>query len=270
MDSDESADSLTSVVDNVVQYHMNRSNEIVPDERDFIRPWRRRIRDIFAAHDEEMLEFLERPSDAWSGMSRHTSFVKQLESMPVGAEWLRIHVNPIVDTNEVLNTVNTTIGTSLDELRTAVHNCMEKYQEVVPKLFACDERLRVNVEKLESLKKQVIDISDIDGSDSDEKKNLQESLVHYIEKCYNLWDIRKDYEHFCRYFTEFSAYRSVIPGLQESGRVNPICSICTTERLTMTLIPCGHMFCNNCGQKQRSCCYICRSTVQGRQRVYFC
>ena len=265
----QSADNLTPIVDNVVQYHMNRSHEIVPDERDFLRPWRRRIRDILASNDEDMLEFLECPSEEWAGMSRHTTFLKDLETMPVGAEWFRIHVNPIVDKDAVLATVDEAIGAPLTELRKSVHHCLELYQELVPKLFACDERLRVNLEKLEALKKQVLDITELDTNESEETKNLQTALISYIEKCYGSWGIRADYEQFCTLFTEFCAYRSVIPGLHETGRLNPLCTICTTERITLTLIPCGHMFCNSCGQKQRSCCYICRSTVQGRQRVYF-
>jgi len=266
MDSD---DSLTNAVNNVVQYHMNRSHEIVPDERDFLRPWRRRIRDIFNIHDEEMLSFLDKSVSEWEGPIKHRTFLQQIQALPPGASWLRENVASVVDASGIVVDIGLSLGIDIKYLQTTLHKCMEHYVDLIPKLFDCDDRLQKSLERLEDLKKRMNDFSELDSEDSDEKRTLQEAMLAFIGHCYKTWNIQQTYSEFCTLYAEFIAYRSVVPGLQESGQRSPTCTICTTERLTMCLIPCGHMFCNSCGQKQRASCYICRSTVQGRQRVYF-
>ena len=53
-----------------------------------------------------------------------------------------------------------------------------------------------------------------------------------------------------------------------------LCKICfelMTSPLNtpILLFPCGHTFCGDCSAKQRTQCYICRSTIKDRQKLFF-
>lgn len=50
------------------------------------------------------------------------------------------------------------------------------------------------------------------------------------------------------------------------------CSVCYTRERTMCLVPCGHVFCSNCGDRARSRdpprCFTCRARIVDTLRIY--
>jgi hypothetical protein len=254
----------------LLEYHLNIAGNIVTDERDYLRPWRRRFRDILITKNEEALGFLEKPQAEWSAEKRHENFFQYMRGLPSNSKWMTDYVTRILDTDTILRDIQTELGTTIQSMRTNIHLIMEKYQVTIRTLFELNEKLETNITKIEDLQKRLLALSDLD-TESAETSLLNEAIYSYLEECYKKWGIQHDYELFCKTFAEFTAYRSVLLPLQASADTHgsPVCSICTTERVTMALTPCGHVFCNSCGQKQRTQCYICRCTVSGRLRIYF-
>ena len=259
---------VRSDINLVLEYHMNEASTIVGDERDYLRPWRRRLRDILITKNEEMLGFLEKPQQDWPAEKRHYEFIRTVRNLPSSS--MRDHVSSITHNATILSDIESELSMPLLSLSTNIHIIMEKYQSTIRKLFEYNDRLDSNIAKIEELQKRLVALPDLDNTTT-EAALLQESIVDYVEKCYETFNIKRDYELFCKTYAEFTAYRSILLPLQAATDTqgNPVCSICTTERVTIALNPCGHVFCNNCGQKQRSQCYICRCSVSNRLRLYF-
>ena len=58
------------------------------------------------------------------------------------------------------------------------------------------------------------------------------------------------------------------------GSVKPAkknCSVCYTRERTVSLVPCGHLFCDACSERARRTnrCFICRSRIDDCLRIYF-
>ena len=121
------------------------------------------------------------------------------------------------------------------------------------------------------LKTQIEGMDFLDGDASAEAKELQVSALKFLQSKYVALGIREDYIGFCHEYARFMAYRSVLGAVQAGSDMHgiPICSICATGTVVTALVPCGHVYCNTCAQKQRSQCYICRTTVKGNLRIYF-
>jgi len=261
---------MRSDIHMILEHHTNAASSIVNEERDYLRPWRRKFRDILVTKNEDMLGFLEKPLVEWPAETRHSDFFRTIRSLPAGSEWMRTHVTEIVNTDTVLSEIESDLGCSLKSVRSNIHSIMEKYLSTVRTLFEHNEKLDTNLQKLEDLHKRLSELPNMDPTIRSSAQ-LEQSILAYIDDCYKSWGIQQEYEAFCKTYAEFTAYRSILLPLQAAAdtRGSPVCTICTTERITIALNPCGHVFCNSCGQKQRNQCYICRCSVSNRLRIYF-
>jgi len=267
--SSENGDALQVLITNGLQYHMNDAAANLPDERDFIRTWRRRLRDVLQNEHSNITRFLVRNTEDLETVQRHDRLLHELSDpfVNINSEWLRTNTNPIVNSHEVLNTLQHDIMIPIESLNTGIRNAMIQYSTTIRELFETESALHKKLRVIEQLQEW---IRGIPVSDSEEFSQLQTALFEYIKSTYRRNDIQYDYKRFCTLFARFTALRSIITPLQSTDATgSPICSICTGEKVTYTVIPCGHTFCNSCCYKQRSQCYICRNIIRDRQRIYF-
>jgi hypothetical protein len=271
--------TLQSTIKHFLQYHSNSCTEIVDDIRDFTRPWRRRLRDILFRENEKYVQFLQKPAHEWPAIEHFQSFFQELarQTSSLGTSWIEKHVHPIIDKEAILNEINTECnscrGTSdgLEGLRKQILHLLDNYLATLNKIFIYHSSLEHKLSQITHIKSQIEGMDFLDGDVSDEAKELQISTLKFLQSKYRALGIDADYVGFCREYARFQAYRSVLGAVQAGSDMHgvPICSICTSGSVVSALIPCGHVFCNTCSQKQRSQCYICRTTVKGTLRIYF-
>lgn len=272
MDDDtdmETPIELSTVIRNCLQYYMNEIHEIVPDARDFLRIWRRRLRDILSNEGERYTRFLVRDNDDSNALSRHDRLLRELTSpmANTNSDWLRHNTSRIVNTNEMITEIERDLGVSLGAFDTGIRNTVTNYSSTVQEMFEIEKRLENKLEIIEQLHKW-IHAMPVDRSE--QSVQLQETLIEYIKTVYATQSIESDYKRFCHLFARFTTLRSLLLPLQTSDTsISPLCTICTAERVTYAMIPCGHTFCNSCCQKQRWNCYICRTNIRERLRIYF-
>lgn len=273
--------SFQSTINHLLQFHSNKATGIVDDIRDFTRPWRGRLRDILFRENEQYVKFLEKPAESWPALTHYRSFFDELGSQItnyLGTSWIEKHVNPILDSDtqaqilaEIDKEVGATACVSLSGLRTQIVQLMDNYLATLNKVFTFHSSLEHKITQMTRLKTQIEGMEFLDGDASDEAKDLQVCALKFLQSKYTALRIRDDYIGFCKEYARFMAYRSVLGAVQAGSDMHgiPICSICATGTVVSALVPCGHVYCNTCAQKQRSQCYICRTTVKGNLRIYF-
>lgn len=274
-DADAGSGSMINTkqsVSNILQFHMNDSSTVVPDARDWLRPWRRRLKDILANESELLTTFLERPLEDVSIVQRHSHFIKTLETITLttDSQWAKDKITPIIDKEGIIAEMEMEIGVSVADLTDNIKSVMNDYMETLKEMFRSVEILNLKIEKLENMKQRLLGIS-IEDDETEEVLALKKSVVAYIRSEYERNKIQDDYTSFCKQYTRFVALRSVLMSLNVGANnvEGSLCSICMTERVCWALVPCGHTFCNNCAQKQRQVCFVCRTTLRDRQRLYF-
>jgi hypothetical protein len=260
---------LDTILQNSLQFHMNESSTIVPDERDFIRTWRRRIRDVMKNEHHRFLHFLVADTHDLETVTRHNRLLRDLSDpfLNTNSEWLRTNTNPIINKDEVLDRIDHDIAMPLESLRNGLRNVMSAYNTTLHELFDTEQRLDT---KLKEIERVHMWLKEMPENDTEESSALQTRLFDYMKSVYEQQNIQRDYIQFCTLFARFTALRSIQMPLQSMDTTSsPMCTICTSEKVTYTVIPCGHTFCNSCCHKQRWNCYICRTTIRDRQRIYF-
>jgi hypothetical protein len=274
-DGDAGSGSMTNIqnsIDNLLQFHMNEAAGIVPDARDYLRPWRTRLRTILKNESDNLTSFLEKPLEDTSIVQRHENFIKAL-GMPMvntNSTWLKEKAEPMFTQTDILTELEADLGVPLDKIRDNLHKVMDTYLETLQEMFRSIEIFNMKIDKVEKMKTRLLTIP-IDDDETEEVLNLKQSVIGYVRAEYERNKIEVEYRSFCKHYARFSALRSVLTSLSVSvnSADGPICSICTTEKVCWALVPCGHTFCNGCAQKQRSQCFVCRTTLRDRQRLYF-
>ena len=100
---------------------------------------------------------------------------------------------------------------------------------------------------------------------------LIESFAKYADSIYKSTQIEDSYKDLVEAYKKWNICRQLI-SLHNNFRNethDPQCSICLTDTVSMTIVPCGHTFCGNCIKKQNTTCYICRGTIRERVRLFF-
>lgn len=266
-DSSDSEVEISEAILNILRFHTNRGASFVDDARDFTRSWRHRLRDIVLRENEKYVKFLEKSPHEWPGVVEHNSFFTELgrQVSSLGTSWIDKHINPIIDKSAI----NEEIGSEV--LRNQIVQMMDNYLATLNKVFEHHASLEHKIHQITRIKSQIENIDCLESDTSDEAKELQVSALKFLESKYKALSIDSDYVAFCKEYARFQAYRSILGVVQAGSDINgsPICSICTSGTVASALVPCGHVYCNTCAQKQRSQCYICRTSVKTTLRIYF-
>jgi hypothetical protein len=260
---------LSGVADavlNCLQFHSNEIVSTIHDERDFLRLWRRRWRDAVDGENARLFRFLQSARD----MS-DAEFTTHLREIPPNSDWFRENVSMVVDLSGVVADLESMLHADYNVLRAAQHLAQNRYAFVCKRLFELEDILNNKLYLIKTLEShlsalQIIDLSGCEAS------TLQTSILGYVRGVYRETAIDDTYREFVRTYAEWHLLRGLVLGThvaRSEVAEPPICSICTNDRISCTLIPCGHTFCNNCAQRQRHLCYVCRSQVRERMRIYF-
>lgn len=259
---------VSDAVNNCLQHHTNAVVNSGEDERNFLRLWRRRWRDTLNAENVRMFDFLRIESDL-SGVD----FFTPLREIPPNSNWFRSNVQPIADLSGVSAALTERLGVDYTQLRTAQHNAFNRYSYVLGRLFELEGRMNAGFDRIVHLQTTLnnLVLEDLSGS-SHTAPALQTMILEYIREVYASNHFDTNYVEFINLYAEWFLLRGLVLGHVVASReasLGPLCSVCTAEKISCVLLPCGHTFCNNCGQRQRNFCYICRTSVRDRMRIYF-
>lgn len=283
---DSDSDNVISIVDdrretnavrNIIVSHMNHATEVIPDERNAIRSIRKKIRDSVNKHSEELLSFMVKPIEDLDISLKIKQISNKLSSpnFNPSASWITKDTISFVDNERMNSTIMHNIGCSSEKLSSEIKNLHNTYHNTITKMFelheSIDKKLTM-VDSVLSCLKTLPNISEYNPASVSLYSSIQTYVHHEMESN----NIEKDYKDYIHYYTMFQKYRSLLQlasssyvGITETMRPpGALCNICMNENISFALIPCGHTFCNSCTQKTRYSCFICRSNVQQKMKIY--
>ena len=101
------------------------------------------------------------------------------------------------------------------------------------------------------------------------------SFNKYLSEFFKEQNILEHFNKFVLARKRFIIFRDILRIVQTTIRNSEnmpetsMCAICMSDTVSLAFVPCGHTFCSNCGNKQISQCYICRTKVQTKMKIYF-
>jgi Zinc finger, C3HC4 type (RING finger) len=155
------------------------------------------------------------------------------------------------------------------DLESRLCDLSERYMVVYNELFAIDKEIKNCAENFAVLVKKIDDFVLLEQNSA--SIEMYRAFTNYMMVFFNESDLKGKFDKFVKIYREFTQIRKLlkIKDVAEGEPQLPLCSICISHSVIYTLNPCGHTFCSSCAMKQNSHCFICRTKMIGRLKLFF-
>lgn len=254
---------------NINARHLHDIGAALPDDRQFLRSWRRQLQDCLNQQNARVIRFLladtsggdteitRRCQDVLSKYSKPTwSFTSSTRDLNL----------PTGSATEVAE-LERELGISPTVLHDAMRRAVRLYVSTASALCAAEGRLEEKLKRLETAATRIQDLMFMEPSA--ELTGLEAPARAYLDSILGKITIEDDYREMTEQYRRFLLLKGIV-GLGNFQRgPAPQCSICMTREVAQAVTPCGHTFCEECCRTQMTACYICRVQIRDRLKLYF-
>jgi hypothetical protein len=263
---------MTGALHNITARHLHDISTAIPDDRQFLRSWRRQLQDCINQQNARVIRFLlaEGASTDLSGteLVRRCTDVLSKYSRPTWnfASSTRDLSLPTASDTAVTD-LTAELGMSPTDLRDAQRRAIRLYVSAAAGVTAAEGRLEDKLRRLETVMGRINDLMFLEPTA--DLESLAAPTRAYLDSILDRISLEEDYEELTEQYKRFAVLKSLVSlnGFQQTAA--PTCTICMTKEVTQAVTPCGHTFCDDCCRTQMTACYICRAQIRDRLRLFF-
>jgi hypothetical protein len=164
-------------------------------------------------------------------------------------------------------------GTDLETFSATLKKVCNAYDSAYFNLFESDADFIKNVGKFSDLAKQLNTILALEVNEA--SSAVLGSITQYLNEFFKKQNLKEKFDNFILARKRFSIIRNIlmvskktIEKTDESTEPPP-CTICVSDPVKMAFVPCGHTFCLSCATKNINTCYICRTKITSKLKLYY-
>jgi hypothetical protein len=259
---------MTAAIHNISSRHLHDINNALPDDRQFLRSWRRNLQECLTQNNTRIIQFLIADASGETDITRRCSDVLTKYSKPTW-NFASSTRDISLDTSVVAvgEKIETELGISPAALRDHMRRAVRLYANTASSLSTAESRLEEKLKNLEALVGRVNDLMFLEPTP--ELEHLAEPVRNYLESVIRKIDIEADYADLIEQYKRFAVLKSVVNMGSFHKQGGPVCTICMTKEVSQAVTPCGHTFCDDCASKQVTSCFICRLQIRDKIRLFF-
>ena len=248
--------------------HLHEVSAAIPDERQFLRSWRRSLEEAVKSQHSRMIQFLLADTGTEPDTIKRANDVLAKYSRPTlnfGASTKDLALS--TDTSEAAATIESELGISPAALRDLMKRTVRLYANTATALCAAEASLEEKLKRLETVVGRINELLYLEPTEA--LDDLRAPATAYLDSVMSKISIEEDYQNLVVSYKKFALLRGLVAlgGFQRPSV--PICSICITREVAQAVTPCGHTYCDECCRTQMTACYICRVQIRDRLRLYF-
>jgi hypothetical protein len=260
---------MTGAIHNISTRHLHDISIGVPDDRQFLRSWRRNIQDCLTQQNARIVQFLLTDSSGGEAeVARRCTEVLTKFSKPTWtiASSVRELALPSSTTNAVAE-IEQELGVSPTTLRETMRKAIRMYANSANAVCTAEMRLEEKLKRLEALVSRVNDLMFLEPTA--ELEQMAGPARAYLDSVLGKITLDAEYKDLIEQHKRFLVLKGIVNVGTFHKQSAPICTICMTKEVAHAVTPCGHTFCDDCCQKQLTSCYICRVQIRDKLRLYF-
>ena len=260
---------MTGAIHNISTRHLHDIGTGIPDDRQFLRSWRRNLQDCLTQHNGRIIQFLV--ADASGGEQAITRRCTEVLNKYAKSTWsfnssTRDLTLPS-STTDTAAWIEQEVGIGAAGLREYVRKAIRLYANTAQRLAAAEGRLEEKLKRLEAIVGRVNDLMFMEPTAALE--TMAEPSRVYLDSILEKISIEDDYKELVEQYKRFTMLKGVVSLANFQQPANPTCTICMTKEVTQAVTPCGHTFCEDCCRTQMTACYICRVQIRDKVRLFF-
>lgn len=268
------ADPYSTLVGNVLQRQTTEIKEKTTNPSPTPTNWRRKLREFMTLKNEDLIQVLKKPLGPQSPLSRADVFVQKFGRPDFVAthpslQYAFLDISGSSGIAQIEEELKAIGPASPKQLLEEVRWVYDMYRQAGDECLKRESELKLRLDILDKTYQKVIGFCDLPVNQDSEK--LAEAVEGYIQKIFEDHKIEEVYAGAIEAYRRFAALREIIQTFRftEMQDKEPLCAICMNESVAFVLTPCGHTFCGTCLKRQITTCYICRSSIRDRLKVYF-
>ena len=240
---------------------------------------KKKLKDLITKHNNEIFSFMSNPEKtphmigiAETIFRRYGHEIPTLKGITKSSLLKELNLDAtldrtIHDLNEGLKRNRGDGG--LEDFIKQIRWMMYQYKNIGEEVLRLETTLFEKIEMLDKLNQRIPMITSLTSNES--LPPLLDSFSKYAESIYQSAHFEENYKELIENYKKWNMCRQILSAqsMIRNDGAEPRCSICITEPISYTIVPCGHTFCAICSKKQTSNCYICRGQIRERMKLYF-
>jgi len=264
---------MTGAIHNISTRHLHDISTGVPDDRQFLRSWRRSIQDCLTQQNVRIVRFLmadvsgsvsladtevgRRCTDVLNKYSKPTwSFTSSTRDLSLPSSL-----------TDATAAIEQELGVAPAALRDSMRKAIRMYAASASALSGAELRLEEKLKRLETLVGRVNDMMFLEPTA--ELEEMAPVARAYLDSVLDKISIEAEYKDLVEQYKRFAVLRGIVTVGSLQKQTAPTCTICMVKEVAHAVTPCGHTFCEDCCKTQMTACYICRVQIRDRLRLYF-
>ena len=262
---------MSAAIHNISTRNLHDINVALPDDRQFLRSWRRNLQECITQQNARIVQFLmadasgdiqsaevvRRCTDILSKYSKPTwNFASSTRDLSLPSS-----------TTDAAAAIEQELGISPAVLREYMRKAIRLYANAASALSSAELHLEEKLKRLETLVGRINDLMFLEPTA--ELEQMTEPARAYLDSVLSKISIDAEYKELVEQYKRFAVLKGVVNVGTFQKQSAPICTICMTKEICQAVTPCGHTFCEECCQKQLTACYICRVQIRDKLRLFF-
>jgi len=260
---------MTTALHNITTRNLHEISTSYPDEKQFLRTWRRQLNDCMQLHSANLVRFLLANTDLTEApLIKRCNEVLAKYSKPTWnfASSVRdLSMNLGMD--NTCTSVEAELGFSSREFCTKMKTAIRMYTDSITALCLAEGRLEEKLKRIETIMARINDLMFLEPNSALEK--LGEPVQNYLSGILEKISLEEDYTEIMAQYKKFVTLRSIVLLGNFQKSAVPTCTICMTKEVASVITPCGHTYCEECSKLQVTACFICRVQIRDRVKLYF-
>jgi len=265
----------STIVSNVLSRQMYEMKEKTPQVLTVtINSWKKRLREFMGNKNEDLLEFIRKPLSSHPTLGRTVDFMKRFGRLDFLASHATLQSIAMDPSGQSLMPIfeaemKASGPASFQELHEQIKWIYDRYRQAGEDCMRNESLLRARLDNFDKIHQKMVLLLDMPSNDA--SPDIAASVEKYLEKNFQDNGIKEYYTDYIIAYRRFLSLREIVLFLRTTESVDkePLCSICLNESVGFALVPCGHTFCNTCSRRQMTQCYMCRSQIRERVRLFF-
>ena len=273
--SNGSSTPYTTATNGLIMKHVDEIKQKVTNSLALPSTWKKRLRDFLSKKNTELLDYLKLSIKSHPTLGRGEAILQKFGNVNIHANHPSIRdlvldlsgVDRVAQIETILVSMKSDNGTK--NFTECVQFIYDEYRKSGDEALKQESLLKKKLETLDRIQGKVCSLLEIDSRPS--YQPLMEASEAYLKNVFDDNQIAETYQALIEGYRRFITMRDIVLMMRavESNENEPLCTICLDEIVSSCFSPCGHTFCTNCIRKQSGTCFICRTPIKEKIRLFF-
>ena len=259
---------MSATIHNISARHLHDISITAPDDRQFLRSWRRNLQDCINQQNARIVQFLLTDVSGEIDVTRRCTDVlnkysKTTWNFASSTRELQLPTS----TTDAQAVIEQELGIAPSSLRDYMRKAIRLYASTANALSSAEIRLEEKLKRLETMVGRVNDLMFLEPTA--ELEQMAGPARIYLDSVLEKISIEPEYKELIEQYKRFTVLKTVVNVGVFQKQAAPTCTICMSKEVSYAVTPCGHTFCHECSQKQMTSCFICRVQIRDKVQLYF-